>query len=292
MRTIKTMTTRYGLGRCAVVAGIMCAVLVASAGPATAQRRYFDSLLHLSTNADGGSRIGLTIDDVADNDAATEGAMVRDVHPDSPAASAGFAEGDVIVEFDGERVRSASQLTRLVRETPAGRTVGAAVVRDDRRVELEVTPESGLAALMPVPEMRVLESLDHLRLIPDAAEGFIYDFRATRAPARLGVTVQELSPQLADYFGVDDGVLVSSVTEESVAAAAGLQAGDVITSVDGRTVDDSAKLRRRLSAVDPGEEVTIGVTRAGRELELTATLEQARPRRRGLEIFRRNSRAL
>jgi S1-C subfamily serine protease len=111
--------------------------------------------------------------------------------------------------------------------------VGAAVVRDDRRVELDVTPESGVATFMPVPELPVLERLDYLRMIPEATEGLLFDFGATRAPPRLGVTVQELSPQLADYFGVDDGVLVSSVTEESVAAAAGLQAGDVITSVDG-----------------------------------------------------------
>ena len=136
-----------------------------------------------------------------------------------------------------------------------------------------------------LPALTVAPALENYRSL-------LYDFRTTRAPARLGVTVQELSPQLADYFGVDDGVLVSSVTEESVAAAAGLQAGDVITSVDGRAVDDSARLRRRLSAVDPGEEVSIGLTRAGRTLEVTVTLEQDRPRRRGLEIFRRNGRAL
>jgi hypothetical protein len=51
---------------------------------------------------------------------------------------------------------------------------------------------------MPVPELPALGCLDHLRVIPEATEGFLYDFRATRAPARLGVTVQELSPQLAD----------------------------------------------------------------------------------------------
>ncbi len=111
-----------------MVTGIVCVVLAASAGPAAVQPRYSDSLLRMSMTGELGSRIGLSIDDVADNDSAAEGAMVRDVFPDSPAASAGFAEGDVIVEFDGERVRSASQLTRLVRETPAGRTVSAAVV--------------------------------------------------------------------------------------------------------------------------------------------------------------------
>ena len=92
--------------------------------------------------------------------------------------------------------------------------------------------------------------------------------------------MQELSPQLAGYFGVDDGVLISSVDEGSVAADAGLQAGDVITSVDGRVVADSATLRRRLSAIGPGEDVSIGLTRAGRELELTATIREEGQRRR------------
>ena len=292
MRTIKVVRTRCGLGRVAVVTAVTCVVLVASMESATAQRRYADTLLHLSTNTAGGSHIGLTIDDVADNDGATEGAMVRDVRRESRAESAGFAEGDVIVEFDGERVRSASQLTRLVQETPAGRTVGAVVVRDQGRVELEVTPESGAATFMARPNAQVLEGLDHLRRIPDVTENLFYDFRTARTPARLGVTVQELSPQLADYFGVDDGVLISSVTEESVAAAAGLQAGDVITSVDGRAIDDTATLRRRLSAVGPGEEVSIGLTRAGRELELTATLAQDGPRRRGLRFFGQADRSL
>ena len=82
MRTTKTMTTRDGLGRCAVVTGIACVVLAASAGPAAAQPRYFDSLLRMSMTGEPGSRIGLSIDDVADNDAAAEGAMVRDVFPD------------------------------------------------------------------------------------------------------------------------------------------------------------------------------------------------------------------
>jgi len=236
----------------------------------------------------GGSRIGLSIDDVADNDAADEGAVVRDVRPDSPAASAGFADGDVIVEFDGERVRSARQLTRLVQDTPAGRTVGAAVLRDGRRVELEVTPESSGAfgAVLATPPLRGNVGIvsNYARALSDYAGALqtpgIYGFGTNWGPPRLGVSVQELSAQLADYFGVDDGVLISSVDEQSVAADAGLQAGDVITSVDGRAVADSATLRRRLSAIGPGEDVSIGVTRAGRELELTATIREEGQRRR------------
>ena len=130
------------------------------------------------------------------------------------------------------------------------------------------------------------------RLVPNATRNFTFDYMTARARVRLGVDVQALSPQLANYFGVDDGVLVSSVEEESAAADAGLQAGDVITSVDGRSVEDSASLRRRLSAVDPGEEVLIGVTRAGRELELTATLDQGRGRRPRPDTSRDDGRAI
>ena len=290
------MQTRDGVGRIIVVAGAVFVMLLGSTRLATAQRRSVDrTQMFTPANLVGGSRIGLSIEDVADNDAADEGAVVRDVRPGSPAESAGFAEGDIMVEFDGERVRSARQLTRLVQDTPAGRTVGTVVMRDGRRVELEVTPEpasSDIAAV--VGRLGLGERLEdvYTRVLPDAGGNFAYDFRTRFGPVRLGVNVQELSPQLADYFGVDDGVLVSSVDEESAAADAGLQAGDVITSVDGRSVADSANLRRRLSAVDPGEEVSIGVTRAGRELELTATLNEGRARWRRLEIFGNDGRAI
>ena len=228
---------------------------------------------------------------MGDNDAADEGAVVGDVRRDSPAAAAGFVESDGIVEFDGERVRSASQLTRLVRETPAGRLVGVTVMRDGRRVELEVTPEARAAVSRGAPAPGNFGAYVS-RLVPEASRNFTFDYLSARARVRLGVNVQELSSQLADYFGVDDGVLVSSVDAESVAADAGLQAGDVITSVDGRVVEDSTDLRRRLTAVDSGEELSIGVTRAGRELELTATLAQDPGRRRRPEIFNDDGRPI
>ena len=76
----------------------------------------------------GGSRLGVSIRDVEESDsktakAAGAGVIVEEVATDSPAEKAGIRKGDVIVEFDGERVRSVRQLTRLVQETPAGRTV-------------------------------------------------------------------------------------------------------------------------------------------------------------------------
>ena len=96
----------------------------------------------------GGSHIGISIQDIeqaglTEPDAPTEGAVVEAVREGSPAGEAGVEPGDVVVEFDGERVRSARQLSRLVQETPAGRAVSATIVRDGARVDVDVVPEAG-----------------------------------------------------------------------------------------------------------------------------------------------------
>jgi len=175
------------------------------------------------------------------------------------------------------------QLTRLVRETPGGRTVEATVLRGGSRVELEVTPESASrrALLRNDVTDRVMARLP-------SASGYdlAFGFSGVRGPARLGITVQELSSQLAEYFQVEDGVLVSSVEEASVAAEAGLMAGDVITTLDGRTIDSASMLRRRLSGFEAGEDVAISVTRAGQQVTLSATLGDERSRRRRLQFPR------
>ena len=263
---------------------LVCAVLVGGAGLATAQPRDLERL-QVITGLVGneGSSIGITIEDVADNDAADEGAFVSAVRADSPAEAAGFAEGDVVVTFDGERVRGVRQLTRLVRETPGGRTVEATVLRGGSRVELEVTPESASrrALLRNDVTDRVMA-----RLPSASGYDFAFGFSGVRGPARLGITVQELSSQLAEYFQVEDGVLVSSVEEASVAAEAGLMAGDVITTLDGRTIDSDSMLRRRLSGFEAGEDVAISVTRAGQQVTLSATLGDERSRRRRLQFPR------
>ncbi len=179
---------------------------------------------------------------------------------DSPAAKAGVKEGDVVVEFDGERVRSARQLTRLVQETPDGRAVKMTLERGGARQTVDITPAASATAwtgawsLQVEPEIRAeLErSLRDLRDRPEL-RGPMFDFRFDGVPgmaasrARLGVQVETLSDQLAEYFGVKGGgVLVSSVTADSPAEQAGLKAGDVITAVNGTAVRDAGELVEEL----------------------------------------------
>ena len=88
-----------------------------------------------------GSQLGVMVSDV-DAKAAAVGVQIDEVNDDSPAEKAGIKSGDVIVEYDGERVRSARQFTRLVQETPEGRTVKIGLLRDGKRQTVDATPEN------------------------------------------------------------------------------------------------------------------------------------------------------
>ena len=251
----------------------------------------------------GGSRIGIAISelDAADTKAkASAGVLVDDVDEDSPASKAGLRKGDIVVEFDGERVRSVRQFTRLVNETPSGRTVQASVMRDGQRVTLSVTPRegSGFSFLSgdrwdsdgfqtlrrfntppPLPARPVLPTTPSTPR-PPVLENFFW-----RSGNRLGVTTEELSSQLAEYFGTKDGLLVSSVETDSAASKAGVKAGDVITSVNGSSVENASELRRRISNLDPGEEFSLGVIRDKRSMTLKGKIESPVERRRSRTIL-------
>src|SRR5262249_14052792 len=182
-------------------------------------------------------------------DAASGGVEIDDVQPDSAAEKAGLKRGDVIVEFDGERVRSGRQFARLVQETPAGRTVKATIMRDGKRQDVQVTPTEGSSSGSALfldkfgPGIEAYRGrafgpdLDHLRDLPFLFDNFNrFDFPTMMPSGRLGVDVEPLTTQLGQYFGAKDGVLVRAVTDGSAASKAGIKAGDVITSVNGTTI--------------------------------------------------------
>jgi len=247
----------------------------------------------------GGGRIGVSIRDVDKADVEREklagawGAVIEEVRSGSPAEKAGLKAGDVLIEYDGERVRSARQLTRLVSETPEGRTVKAAAMRAGKRVDVDLTPESASAFQFSDRARADLESLGRdlrLKIQPEIERlrdlyvepPLALEFGGRIQTGRLGISAQDLTPQLAEYFGVKEGVLVSGVTADSVAAKAGLKAGDAITAIDGSTVASVADVRRRVERLDDGEDFTIAVTRDRKALTLNAKMvsPDTRARRR------------
>ena len=223
------------------------------------------------------TEIGVSIRDVEEDDPSNEGAVITAVGEGSPAEEAGLLSGDILVEFDGERVRSAQQLTRLVQETPAGRTVNGTVMRDGARVELEVTPTEAESPFQRVRRqltfrMPTAPAFDWTSRSGSDLTAFYGD--AGRSIGLLGFRLQELGPQLAEHFGVETGVLVTSVSEDSPAAEAGLSAGDVITTIYGRAVDDVRDVQRRVRRADPGEDITLGVVRDKEEITVQLPLGQ------------------
>ena len=227
-----------------------------------------------------GAEIGVRI-----GDARGDGVVVEEVQPDSAAEKAGLKQSDVIVEFDGERVRSARQFGRIVQETPPGRTVKATVMRDGQKKELQITPAEGRGAGMFIEADRMRERLGDLGNLRDRMPfNFNFDMPGVWSASsgrRLGVTVDELTNQLATYFGVKDGVLVTAVADGSAAARAGLKAGDVITAIGGQPVRSRDDLLRAVrDAVD--EDLTIGIVRDKKESSVKARVDAPRRAFRGV----------
>jgi S1-C subfamily serine protease len=248
-----------------------------------------------------GSQLGVMVSDV-DPKAASAGVKIDEVNHDSPAEKAGIKAGDVVVDYDGERVRSARQFTRLVQETPEGRSVAIGIMRDGKKQTVQATPESARMTWNFGPEVdRALREAERgLREFHEAAPyEFHFDnrdgeprrfeyrlpeeyrvpvpgFRFPSPRARLGVTVQSLTEDLQEYFGAKNGgALVSSVAKESAAAKAGLKAGDVIVSINGKSVSDAGTLADELDGING--EATIVVMREKKEVTLKVTLERPRP---------------
>ena len=105
--------------------------------------------------------------------------------------------------------------------------------------------------------------------------------RALPLPLRrgvLGITTQEMTPELASYFGAKDGVLVTSVVKDSPAEKAGMKVGDVIVEVAGKAIGDSRDLVREVQAAQQGA-IALMVVRDKKELTLKVTPESRTPKR-------------
>jgi S1-C subfamily serine protease len=283
------MRNLFGSGGASAVVAAALSVVVTAASVMTAQPAAAqDSRVILRSF--GTASIGVTVRDVTGEDAVKakmaqpSGVLVESVVEGSPASKAGLQAGDVVVDFDGERVRSASHFTRLVQESVPNRQVTAAIIRGTSKQTVTVVPQSGgNFNVLSNDARRRLEGLErqlprdlNLRL-DDALRN-----RTTATGRSLGVAVSPLSDQLADYFGVKQGVLVSAVTSGSAAAAAGIRAGDVITAVNGQSVSTSADITRVLRE-NSGDTAEIAVTRDRKPLSLKATLpaRTTRPSGRG-----------
>lgn len=241
-----------------------------------------------------GARLGVSLEEVRAEDVTRlhlpeeRGALIKEVSKGSAAEKAGLKEDDVVLSFQGEKVWSAGQLRRLVRETPPGRRVSLEVSRGGAVQRLAATLEEskdqefafgdqGLEIEPPLPPMPPIPPLEPLLRERDRGRSILRERLLDIRPGRLGLTFQEVSGQLARYFKVEDGgLLVTEVEADGPASKAGVRAGDVIVKVDGKTVDGADGLRHAIGEAAPGSDVMLTVQREGRPVELKVTLRGER----------------
>jgi serine protease Do len=203
--------------------------------------------------------------------------LLADVEEDSPAGKAGLKSGDVITEFDGERVEGTLAFRRMVRETPPGRPVELAYWRDgssaSTTVELESLSGQMRERARQMADQNRQMSQEMAQEMPQRPLLFNLPEDAgifTGNTPTLGIAALNLSGQLGHYFGAPDGqgVLVGEVRDSTPASKAGLQAGDVITKVDGERVHDISDLRATLTEKRADKSVTLSILRKGAELSI------------------------
>ena len=210
------------------------------------------------------------------------GALVSRVVEDSPAAKAGVQKGDVIVGINTATIASATDLTDAIGKAKVGQSMSVRIVRDGTRrtlnAKLAERPAEDEDAAPMAPGARYYKydgDIDFDHDMPMAMFGM--------GRGRLGVRVQDLNPDLGSYFGVNDGkgVLITEVLKDTPAEKAGLKAGDVITKVGDKKVEDSDDLVSALRDADQKVTLTVMRQKASRTIESELRDSMVRIRRGG-----------
>ncbi len=259
---------------------------------------------------EGGSFLGVHAEDVNKENMGryglrdVRGVGVTQVVNDSPAEKAGLKKDDVILRFEGDSVTSVRKLTRLVSEVAPDQSVRLGISRGGSEQDVSVTigkRDQSLNAFHRLEGMEGLKGLEGFKNFEGFKnlEGFkgLENLKELKVPGanvwkwenqgpdgfalalgnnrRMGVNTVQLTKQLADYFGIADGkgVLVTAVSDNSPAAKAGVKAGDVITMVDGETIEGPGDLSRAINKNKDGE-VTVIITRDKKQRTIKLTPEK------------------
>src|ERR1700736_925853 len=255
----------------------LCAALIAAPGYTAARRaqeagnqEVFEPQVrdfNVMFGEEGGSWLGVETREVTSDNAkelklpSERGVLLGRIAPDSPASKSGLRENDVVTEINGQQVEGAMQFRRMIREVPGGRSVQLTVWRDGRTQKINVTLgkseelRRNMTRLAPgtpgtfafrMPEMPDLPEVGE---IPDMPSTDWNGPMVFAGHPRLGIDAEDLAGQLGSFFGAPDGegILVRSVNSGSPAEKGGLQAGDVITSLNGERIRSVGDLRQKLA---------------------------------------------
>ena len=218
--------------------------------------------------------LGVFVGDVDQDRAQTlhlkeaHGAEITVLDHDAPAAKGGLRLHDVIVQLNGQTIENADQVRRMLREIPPGRKVQLVVSRDGalltaavqmadrRKVQEEAWEQLGSSSGAPVAGNSFLNGGADVPVQPG------FHFWALGNSLHVGALVEPLTPQMADFLGVQGGLMIKNVAHKSAADAAGLKPHDVILGVGGEPVVTSSDWERLLRSSE-GKPVQVEIFRDG-----------------------------
>lgn len=262
-----------------------------------AESRVFSTFL----GGDGGY-LGVQTEEVTKENFAkyglreVRGVAIEKVVDGSPAQTAGLQNGDVIVKFNGEAITSVRKLTRLIGEVAPDHQAKVTILRGGDERELTATlgkrptprfaegafsipGQSGVFRVPPIgdlPTLPPMSEIPRVEALPSMGEGNrdFYVFRSG-SHRQIGIGVSPLTKQLGEHFGVESGVMINNVRENSPAAKAGLKAGDIVIEVEGKAVKSDGDLIRAISEKKEGD-ISLTIVRDRNRQTIRVTPEAAK----------------
>ncbi|MBV9148166.1 MAG: PDZ domain-containing protein [Acidobacteria bacterium] len=276
--------------KCIAAAGAIVLMGLPLAGQRVERARRAAAPAVAEFESSGHSYLGVGVTDIGSDRVQAlklkddRGVEITQIDQEAPAGKAGLKEHDVILTFNGTPVESMEQFKRLMRETPPGRTVSLDVMRDGQQQNFKVQladrkkfessvfvrPDNDFAFVAPaIPPMPAMPAMP---AFPRWNEQTLIRVRSNS-----GATLESLSPQLGDYFGVKngEGMLVRSVQKGSPAEQGGLRAGDVVVRVGDQKITDNSDWREALRNNKDGK-VSVVVMRDRKEQTLSIAVSPRR----------------
>jgi serine protease Do len=181
-----------------------------------------------------------------------KGALVAEVHPNTPAAKAGIKQEDIIIEYNGHPIEQMNELPRLVAATPPGTKTTVKVLRNGKEITIPIT----------VTELK--------------EETFAAEPTGRENESTIGLAVEDLDPRLARRFGLKEakGVVVVNVVSGSPAEDGGLRQGDIIMEVNGKKITDVKAFQNIMAAQPKKSYVRLLIRREDRTLFLAVQIPE------------------
>jgi serine protease Do len=272
-----------------VLLGAAIAITPIVSGAQTIHLRQIVDDLNPLLHSSSPGYLGVLVGDV-DNDSANKlklkdihGAVITLIDHDAPAGQAGLRVNDVLLELNGQTVESAEAFGRMMREIPPGRKVILVISRDGatqtlsveladrKKLDTDIWNKLNAASDVSSPVQGLGIFGNGLGGDAPLPGGFHLPFVGS-STLKVGAVVEPLTSQMADYLGVQNGLMVKQVGRKTEAAVAGMKAFDVILKVGTESISTGSDWDRALRA-NQGKSVADTILREKRQMTVTLQVD-------------------